>query len=172
MSTIAPANQAPIDSSRPVREPCTDPACGCGKRSLPANARAGSSQREQRTLKITVLRFNPHEPGSRPHLQTFALEEADGMTLYMALNEIRETQDPSLQFDFVCRAGICGSCAMLVNGRPALACRELTQKLDTVITLAPLPVFELIGDLSVNTGKWMRGMSERLQTWVLSLIHI
>jgi fumarate reductase iron-sulfur subunit len=35
-----------------------------------------------------------------------------------------------------------------------------------VITLAPLPVFELIGDLSVNTGKWMRGMSERLQTWV------
>ena len=55
---------------------------------------------------------------------------------------------------------------MLVNGRPALACRVLTQKLDTVITLAPLPVFELIGDLSVNTGKWMRGMSERLQTWV------
>ena len=42
----------------------------------------------------------------------------------------------------------------------------LTKKLDPVITLAPLPVFELIGDLSVNTGKWMRGMSERLQTWV------
>ena len=82
------------------------------------------------------------------------------------LTEIRDKLDASLQFDFVCRAGICGSCAMLVNGRPALACRELTQKLDTVITLAPLPVFELIGDLSVNTGKWMRGMSERLQTWV------
>jgi fumarate reductase iron-sulfur subunit len=40
------------------------------------------------------------------------------MTLFIALNEIRETQDPSLQFDFVCRAGICGSCAMLVDGRP------------------------------------------------------
>ena len=35
-----------------------------------------------------------------------------------------------------------------------------------MITLAPLPVFELIGDLSVNTGKWMRGMSERVQAWV------
>jgi fumarate reductase iron-sulfur subunit len=35
-----------------------------------------------------------------------------------------------------------------------------------VSTLAPLPVFELIGDLSVNTGKWMRHMSERLETWV------
>ena len=97
-------------------------------------------------------------------MQTYQLEEADGMTLFIALNEIREKQDPSLQFDFVCRAGICGSCAMLVNGRPALACRTLTQNMDRVITLAPLPVFELIGDLSVNTGKWMRGMSERLQT--------
>ena len=36
----------------------------------------------------------------------------------------------------------------------------------TEISLAPLPVFELIADLSVNTGKWMRGMSERLQTWL------
>ncbi|MGI9295109.1 MAG: fumarate reductase iron-sulfur subunit, partial [Pseudomonadales bacterium] len=47
-----------------------------------------------------------------------------------------------------------------------LACRTLTQDLPEVITLAPLPGFELIGDLSVNTGKWMRGMSEQLETWV------
>ena len=88
------------------------------------------------------------------------------MTLFIALNEIRETQDPSLQFDFVCRAGICGSCGMMINGRPTLACRTLTRDLDAEISLAPLPVFELIGDLSVNTGKWMRHMSERLETWV------
>ena len=88
------------------------------------------------------------------------------MTLFIALNEIREQQDPSLQFDFVCRAGICGSCGMVINGRPGLACRTLTQDLPADITLAPLPAFELIGDLSVNTGKWMRGMSERLETWV------
>ena len=88
------------------------------------------------------------------------------MTLFIALNEIRNTQDPSLQFDFVCRAGICGSCAMLINGRPGLACRTLTKDLDAQISLAPLPFFELIGDLSVNTGKWMRGTSERLQTWI------
>ena len=69
-------------------------------------------------------------------------------------------------FDFVCRAGICGSCGMVVNGRPGLACRTLTKDLPDDISLAPLPAFELIGDLSVNTGKWMRGMSERLQSWV------
>lgn len=119
-----------------------------------------------RSLRITVLRYNPHERGSEPRLQTYELEEATGMTLFIALNEIREKQDPSLQFDFVCRAGICGSCAMVINGRPGLACRTLTRDMQAEIMLAPLPVFELIGDLSVNTGKWMRAMSERLQTWV------
>ncbi len=119
-----------------------------------------------RKINIRVLRFDPLQPAVAPHWQTYTLDDAAGMTLFIALSEIREKLDPSLQFDFVCRAGICGSCAMLVNGRPALACRTLTQDLDATFTLAPLPVFELIGDLSVNTGKWMRGMSERLQTWV------
>ncbi|CAA0100783.1 Fumarate reductase iron-sulfur subunit [Halioglobus japonicus] len=119
-----------------------------------------------RTLQISVLRHNPQDTESTPHWQTFELEEAQSMTLFIALNEIRQTMEPSLQFDFVCRAGICGSCGMLVNGRPGLACRTLTRNLPDKITLAPLPGFELIGDLSVNTGKWMRGMSEHLETWI------
>lgn len=119
-----------------------------------------------RRLTLNILRHNPADPSSVPHLQAFEIEEAEGMTLFIALNEIRTTQDPSLQFDFVCRAGICGSCAMLIDGRPNLACRTLTRDLGTSISLAPLPFFELIGDLSVNTGKWMRGTSERLQTWI------
>jgi len=122
--------------------------------------------RQSRTLNLRILRHNPRDPDSEPHLQTYRIEEADTMTLFMALNEIRERQDPSLQFDFVCRAGICGSCGMIINGRPGLACRTLTRDLPETITLAPLPAFELIGDLSVNTGKWMRGMAERLQTWI------
>ena len=121
-----------------------------------------------RTLQIQVMRHNPQDPDSTPKLQTFEVEESDTMTLFIALSEIREKLDPSLQFDFVCRAGICGSCGMIINGRPGLACRTLTRDLPVKITLAPLPAFELIGDLSVNTGKWMRGMSEQLETWVHS----
>lgn len=125
-----------------------------------------SETESRRALRIHVLRHNPRDPESVPHTETYELEEADGMTLFIALNEIRERLDPSLQFDFVCRAGICGSCGMVINGRPGLACRSLTKDLPADIMLAPLPVFELIGDLSVNTGKWMRAMSERLRTWV------
>jgi fumarate reductase iron-sulfur subunit len=132
----------------------------------PAPASAATAGAPARRLTIRVLRFNPQQPGDAPHWQTYELLDAAGMTLFIALSEIREKLDPSLQFDFVCRAGICGSCAMLVDGRPALACKTLTKDLADAFTLAPLPVFELIGDLSVNTGKWMRGMSERLQAWV------
>jgi fumarate reductase iron-sulfur subunit len=48
-----------------------------------------------RTLHIRILRHNPHDPDSVPRLQSFELEEADTMTLFIALNEIRQTQDPS-----------------------------------------------------------------------------
>jgi fumarate reductase iron-sulfur subunit len=138
---------------------------GCGRRALARAAAAEGAAGPRRTLTINILRFNPRA-AHPPHLQSFTLEEADGMTLFMALSEIRETQDPSLQFDFVCRAGICGSCAMLIDGRPGLACRTLTKNLGAEISLAPLPFFELIGDLSVDTGKWMRAMSERIESWV------
>ena len=106
-----------------------------------------TTKKQHRMLKISILRFNPQDPESVPHMQTYELEESDSMTLFIALNELRDHQDPTLQFDFVCRAGICGSCAMMINGKPGLACRTLTRDLPTEFTLAPLPAFELIGDL-------------------------
>jgi fumarate reductase iron-sulfur subunit len=122
--------------------------------------------KSSRQLRLNILRFNPQDENSSPHLQCYELEEVAGMTLFIALNEIREQQDATLSFDFVCRAGICGSCGMMINGKPGLACRTLTKDLPADITLAPLPVFKLIADLSVDTGSWMRDMSERLETWV------
>lgn len=119
-----------------------------------------------RTLTFSILRHDPLS-GEAPRLQAFRLEETPGMSVFIALNRLREEQDPTLQFDFVCRAGICGSCAMVINGKPTLACRTLTAGFASPhITLLPLPGFELIGDLSVNTGKFMRALSERLAAWL------
>ena len=94
----------------------------------------------RRLLKFRILRYNPQDPASVPRIQVYEVEEADGMTLFIALNDIRERLDPSLQFDFVCRAGICGSCAMVIDGRPALACRTLTKNLSAETTLAPTTI--------------------------------
>ncbi|HYA20934.1 MAG TPA: 2Fe-2S iron-sulfur cluster-binding protein, partial [Burkholderiales bacterium] len=71
------------------------------------NASKNQPQNGQ-TIKLNIVRYNPADPASAPHVQTFELEQTEGMTLFIALTEIREKLDPSLQFDFVCRAGICG----------------------------------------------------------------
>lgn len=119
-----------------------------------------------RTLRFEILRFDPATPEVEPHMDVFTLDETAYMTLFLALSRIREEQDPSLQFDFACRSAVCGSCGMLVNGRPVLACKTLTGSLPAVIRLHPLPAFQLIGDLSVDTGTWFREMARRVEAWV------
>ena len=120
----------------------------------------------KRKLTFNIFRYKPQEPDAKPRMQIYQLEEEMGMTIFVALGRIREDQDPSLMFDFVCRAAICGSCAMIINGKPKLACKTLTRDLPATITLMPLPVFKLIGDLSVDTGTWFRHMSLKTESWV------
>ena len=122
-----------------------------------------------RMVKFHIFKYNPMDKEDTPKLKTYEVEEFDGMTIYLALTMIRETQDASLQFDFSCRAGVCGSCAMVVNGIPKLGCKTLTKHYKNgEITLLPLPAFKLIGDLSVDTGTWMNDMSKRVQSWIVT----
>lgn len=119
-----------------------------------------------RNLTFKIFRYDPTDPSSVARFEEYQLEETPRLNLFVALHRIRETQAPDLQFDFVCRAGVCGSCAMVINGRPTLACRTLTADLPERIVLAPLPVFKLIGDLSVDTGTWFRHMAEQVESWI------
>lgn len=119
-----------------------------------------------RTLTFCVFRYNPYDSELEPRMQEYVLEETPRMTLFTALTRIREEMDPSLQFDFVCRSAVCGSCGMLVNGHPRLACRTRTDELPEKIILHPLPFFRLIGDLSVDTGSWFAEMAHRVESWV------
>ena len=80
----------------------------------------------ERTLKFKIFRYNPSVKNDKPRVETYELNETPRLNLFTALNRIREEQASDLMFDFVCRAGICGSCGMMINGRPTLACRTLT----------------------------------------------
>ena len=119
-----------------------------------------------RQLTIKILRYNPQDKNKRPEFVDYIIQEEDSMTIFIVLTQIRETMEASLSFDFVCRAGICGSCSMMINGRPRLACRTLTKDLPEEIIILPMPTFDLIKDLSVNTGVWMDGMSKRVESWI------
>ena len=131
-----------------------------------ATAVNARKNKQPRRLQFEIFRYNPADPDSTAHMQTFELDETDYMSLYIALSEIQEKQDPSLQFDFACRSATCGSCGMMVNGRPMLGCRTQTADLPDLIRLHPLPVFKLVGDLSVDTGTWFREMAEQTEAWV------
>lgn len=119
-----------------------------------------------RTLTFEIFRYNPTSDDEEPRIDTFQLEETARLNIFTALNLIREQQAPDLMFDFVCRAGICGSCGMMINGRPTLGCRTLTSDLPETITLYPMPFFKLLGDLSVDTGVWFRGIADQVESWI------
>ena len=119
-----------------------------------------------RKLTFRIFRYDPFDADSKPRFEDFKIEETPRLNLFVALHRVRETLAPDLKFDFVCRAGICGSCGMMINGRPTLACRTLTADLPDVISLAPLPAFKMLGDLSVDTGTWFRGMAEKVESWI------
>ena len=76
-----------------------------------------NSQPSPRRLRFEIFRFNPEDPESQPHTDVFEIDETPFMSLYIALNTIREQHDPGLQFDFACRSAICGSCGMMVKDR-------------------------------------------------------
>lgn len=73
------------------------------------------------------------------------------MTVLEALLKIQEDQDPTLVFRYSCRGAVCGSCGMVINGRPDLACRvQLSTLRSHEVLLEPLPNMEVIKDLIVD----------------------
>ncbi len=58
-----------------------------------------------RKITIKALKYDPQSKVSKPHFAEYTLEETPGMTLFIALNMIREKYDADLSFDFVCHLG-------------------------------------------------------------------
>lgn len=70
-----------------------------------------------------IYRWNPDEPASKPRMQTYTLDlNKTGPMVLDALIRIKNEVDPTLTFRRSCREGICGSCAMNIDGINTLAC--------------------------------------------------
>jgi len=106
------------------------------------------------TKKITfkIKRFNP-VVDYEPYWDNFELDCHEGTTVLIAVQEIIAKYDGSIAMRYNCRAGVCGSCALLVNNKYQLACETLVLQLKkSVIKLEPLPFFPVIKDLVVDMG--------------------
>ena len=97
-------------------------------------------------VTLDVRRFNPESPNPKLYRQDYTLEVEEYFTVLDALIQIREYEDPTLALRCSCRASICGSCAMRVNGHAKLACKT---KLISVIDASGRVRVEPAGNLPV-----------------------
>ena len=98
-----------------------------------------------------VLKVFRWAPGAHERLQKYWIPAKEGMTVLDALVDAQRRIDPTLAFRYACRVGMCGSCAMVINGRERWACRTLLASLGRgPVTVRPLYHFPLIRDLVVD----------------------
>lgn len=84
-------------------------------------------------------------------VQQFEVALEDRMTVLDALFRIQREQDPTLSFRCACRVGMCGTCAMSIDGVPRLACKTRVKSLKTpVVHVAPLPNLPVVKDLVIS----------------------
>jgi len=116
-----------------------------------AETKASSGGGRGSNLKtFQIYRWNPDNPG-KPELQNYQIDLKDcGPMVLDALIKIKNEMDPSLTFRRSCREGICGSCAMNIDGCNGLACLTKIQDEASETTITPLPHMFVIKDLVVD----------------------
>src|SRR5437867_13252563 len=100
------------------------------------------------SVTLRVFRWASDQP---EHVQEYRVAAAADTTMLDALVEMRRAQDPTLAFRYACRVGMCGSCAVVVNGRERWACRTRLASLGPgPVSVRPLYHFPLLRDLVVD----------------------
>lgn len=120
---------------------------------LPKNSRIEKGQTHQAEgdiqdpRKVDVYRWNPDDPDN-PRVDSYVIDQSDcGPMVLDALIKIKNELDPTLTFRRSCREGICGSCAMNIDGQNTLACTKGMDEVKGDIKIYPLPHMPVIKDL-------------------------
>jgi len=123
-----------------------------------------------RTVKFEIKRQSG--PDGQAHWDKFELEHRPGMNVISSMMEIAAnpvTADGKpttpITYDSNCLEEICGSCAMLINGKARMACSALVDKLEQPIKLEPLSKFPLVRDLAVDRSVLFENL-KRVKAWV------
>ncbi|HUF57569.1 MAG TPA: succinate dehydrogenase/fumarate reductase iron-sulfur subunit [Thermohalobaculum sp.] len=108
-------------------------------------------------MRVSVWRSE----GATGRFETFEVPEGEHQTILDVVTWIQGNADPTLAYRFACRVGMCGSCAMTVNGVPRWTCRTHVRKVlaDGRLEIAPLRNLPVIRDLVVDMDpffeKWV-----------------
>src|SRR5271165_2741661 len=120
---------------------------------LPANSKPGAGKtvaappEAKRVREFKIYRWNP-EDGKNPVIDSFSLDlDQCGPMVLDALIKIKNEIDTTLTFRRSCREGICGSCAMNIDGANGLACVSACADIKSDVKIYPLPHLPVIKDL-------------------------
>ena len=118
------------------------------------------------TLKeFRIYRWNPDD-GANPRLDTFQVDlKTCGPMVLDALIKIKNEQDPTLTFRRSCREGICGSCAMNIDGTNTIACMKPIDEVQGAIRIYPLPHMPVIKDLVPDLSRFYAQHRE-IEPWL------
>jgi len=101
-------------------------------------------------LRFKIFRLDPQED-REPRYQSYTVSAEPHERILDCLNRIKWEQDGSLSYRMSCGHGVCGSDAMKINGRCALACQKLVKDFHgEEVVLEPLPSFKVLKDLVVD----------------------
>ncbi|HHZ69695.1 MAG TPA: succinate dehydrogenase iron-sulfur subunit [Methylococcaceae bacterium] len=104
----------------------------------------------KRVKEIHIYRFEP-EDAQNPRLDRYQIDlDQCGSKVLDAIIKIKDELDPTVTFRRSCREGVCGSCAMNINGKNTLACLVAIADYPAVISIYPLPHLKVIKDLVVD----------------------
>jgi fumarate reductase iron-sulfur subunit len=108
-----------------------------------------------KTIRIEILRYQPDRQ-AEPYLETFDVPYTDDMSVLQGLQTIKDTIDASLTYRWSCRMAICGSCGMMVNGIPELACSTfLRDYAATGLRIEPMNHFPIERDLVIDASDFI-----------------
>ena len=120
---------------------------------LPRNSKVGKGKTvkapadAKRVKDFKVYRWNPDD-GKNPVVDTYEIDlDSCGPMVLDALIKIKNEQDPTLTFRRSCREGVCGSCAMNIDGSNTLACTKAIEDVKKDVKVYPLPHMKVIKDL-------------------------
>lgn len=120
---------------------------------------------EPRSIVLEVLRYVP-ERGAEPYLHKYKVEFTDDMSVLQGLQQVKDFVDGSLTFRWSCRMAICGSCGMMVDGKPRLACRAfLRDYFPGPLRIEPLEHFPIERDLVVDISDFVTKL-ESIRPWI------
>jgi len=98
--------------------------------------------------EFKIYRWNPDQPDSKPKLQSYTIDLSSCGPMFLdALIKIKNDIDPTLSFRRSCREGICGSCAMNIDGINTLACLCRIPRSQEASKIYPLPHMFVVKDL-------------------------